>query len=121
MHLSGGSDSALTLYIMAKCLYDKKKTSDTLNCMYIQNTSKGFEDPGINVPLLIKYVERKFPLVKIKLWKLKAETTNKPKGPILKKIKNIAGGGDSIVINSIQQGPKFIFNFSWSYDCDSFI
>ena len=111
MHLSGGSDSALTLFIMAKCLYDKKKTSDTLNCLYVQNTSKGYEDPGINVPLLIKYVERKFPLIKIKLWKLKAETTNNPKGPILKKVQDIAGGAGCIVINSIQQGPDFITGF----------
>ena len=79
MHLSGGTDSALTLYIMAKCLYDKKRTNEILNCIYVQNTSYGFEDTGTKVPLLIKYVESKFAGVKIKLWKLKAETTNKNK------------------------------------------
>jgi hypothetical protein len=111
MHLSGGADSALTLYIMAKCLYDKKRTDETLNCIYIQNISKRYKDPGTKVPLLINYVESKFAGVKIKLWKVKAETTDKNKGPILQKNADNAGGKDSIVINSIQRGPKFIKGF----------
>ena len=108
MNLSGGADSALTLFIMAKCLVEKERTDDTLNCLYIQNISKGYEDPGKNVQLIIEYVERKFPSVKIKLWKLKAETTNNPKGPLLRKAKELACGGGSIFFNSIQQGCNSI-------------
>jgi 7-cyano-7-deazaguanine synthase in queuosine biosynthesis len=108
-HLSGGADSALTLYIMAHCINERNRYDDTIHCVNVRNNDKGYEDDISIVHNIIKCVQGKFPKVKIQLHTSDASITLGNKGPALRAVEKQAGStDDSIIINSIQQGPPHL-------------